>query len=169
MTDIAYRTADVDGLTVFYREAGAADAPALVLLHGFPSASHMFRELIPLLADQFHLVAPDLPGFGKSDMPARGDFGYTFEHLADVIDRLTEILGLDRFALYVFDYGAPVGFRIAARHPGAEAFKRDVPDADIRFVPTGHFALETHVEEIATAIGEFLTHRCHTTRRTDRT
>jgi pimeloyl-ACP methyl ester carboxylesterase len=117
MADIAYRMADVDGLKVFYREAGASDSPTLVLLHGFPSASHMFRELIPLLADRFHIVAPDLPGFGKSDMPARGDFGYTFEHITDVIDRLTETLGLDRFALYVFDYGAPVGFRIAARHP----------------------------------------------------
>ena len=117
MADIAYRTADVDGLTVFYREAGEPDAPTLVLLHGFPSASHMFRELIPLLADRFHLVAPDLPGFGKPDMPARGDFGYTFEHIADVTDRLTEVLGLDRFALYVFGYGAPVGFRIATRHP----------------------------------------------------
>ena len=119
MADIAYRTADVDGLTVFYREAGVSDTPALVLLHGFPSASHMFRELIPLLADRFHIVAPDLPGFGKSDMPARGDFDYTFDHITDVIDRLTEILGLDRFALYVFDYGAPVGFRIATRHPRA--------------------------------------------------
>jgi pimeloyl-ACP methyl ester carboxylesterase len=283
MAGIAYRTADVDGLTVFYRAAGASDAPTLVLLHGFPSASHMFRELIPLLADRFHIVAPDLPGFGKSDMPARDGFDYTFEHLTDVIDRLTEILGLDRFALYMFDYGAPVGFRIATRHPeritaiisqngnayeeglsdgwnpvqaywkdpsqanreairmfvapqttiwqytygvpdktrvspdgygldnyylaragaeeiqldlfldyasnvalypafqeyfrtstppllavwgrndpffrpaGAEAFKRDIPDADIRFVDTGHFALETHVEQIAAAIGEFLT------------
>jgi pimeloyl-ACP methyl ester carboxylesterase len=268
---------------VFYREAGASDAPALVLLHGFPSASHMFRELIPLLADRFHLVAPDLPGFGKSDMPPRGDFDYTFEHITDVIDRWMQIVGLDRFALYVFDYGAPVGFRIATRHPeritaiisqngnayeeglsdgwnpvqaywkepsqanreairtllepqttiwqythgvpdttrvspdgygldnyylgrsdadevqldlfldyasnvelypvfqeyfrtrrppllamwgrndpfflsaGAEAFKRDIPDADVRFVDSGHFALETHVAEIATAIGEFLT------------
>jgi pimeloyl-ACP methyl ester carboxylesterase len=283
MADIAYRTAGVDGLTVFYREAGGSDAPTLVLLHGFPSASHMFRELIPLLADRFHIVAPDLPGFGRSDMPDRGDFNYTFEHITDVIDRLTEVLGLDRFALYVFDYGAPVGFRIAARHPeritaiisqngnayedglsdgwnpvraywkepsmanreairmlvepqttvwqythgvpdetrvspdgygldnyylarrgadeiqldlfldyatnvalyptfqeyfrtsrppllavwgrndpfflpaGAEAFKRDIPDADVRFVDTGHFALETHVEAIATAIREFLT------------
>jgi pimeloyl-ACP methyl ester carboxylesterase len=283
MADVAYRTADVDGFTVFYREAGASDAPTLLLLHGYPSASHQFRELIPLLADRFHLVAPDLPGFGKSDMPARRDFAYTFEHLTDVIDRFTEVLGLDRFALYVFDYGAPVGFRIATRHPeritaiisqngnayeeglsdgwnpvqaywkdpsqanreairtllepqttvwqythgvpettrvspdgygldnyylarlgadeiqldlfldyasnvalypafheyfrtsrptllaiwgkndpfflpaGAEAFKRDIPDADVRFVDTGHFALETHVEEIATAIGEFLT------------
>jgi pimeloyl-ACP methyl ester carboxylesterase len=283
MPDVAYRTADVDGFTVFYREAGAADAPTLVLLHGYPSASHQFRELIPLLADRFHIVAPDLPGFGKSDMPPRDAFGYTFDHLADVIDRWTEVLGLDSFAVYVFDYGAPVGFRIAARHPeritaiitqngnayeeglsdgwnpiqaywkdpsqanrdairtmlepqttiwqythgvpdptrvspdgygldnyyltrpgndeiqldlfldyasnvalypawqryfrasrppllavwgkndpfflpaGAEAFKRDIPDADIRFLDTGHFALETHVEEVATAIGEFLT------------
>ena len=117
MADIAYRKADVDGLTVFYREAGAPDAPTLLLLHGFPSASHMFRELIPLLADQFHTVAPDLPGFGEWDMPARDGFDYTFEHITDVIDRLTAMLGLDRFALYVFDYGAPVGFRIATRHP----------------------------------------------------
>jgi pimeloyl-ACP methyl ester carboxylesterase len=282
MTDVAYRTADVGGRTVFYREAGAPDAPTLLLLHGFPSAGHMFRELIPLLADRFHLVAPDLLGFGKSDMPARGDFEYTFEHLTDAVDRLTEMLGLDRFALYVFDYGAPVGFRLATRHPeritaiisqngnayseglsdawspvqaywkdpskanreairmlvqpqttvwqythgvpdqtrvspdgygldnyyltrsgadeiqldlfldyasnverypafqeyfrtsrppllavwgrndpfflpaGAEAFKRDIPDADVRFVDTGHFALETHVEPIATAIRQFL-------------
>jgi pimeloyl-ACP methyl ester carboxylesterase len=282
MTDIAYRTADVDGLSVFYREAGAPDAPTLLLLHGFPSSSHMFRDLIPLLADEFHLVAPDLPSFGKSDMPDPDKFDYTFDHLADVIDRLTEVLGLDRFAMYVFDYGAPVGFRIAARHPdritaivtqngnaytdglsdgwapvqaywkdpspanreavrsmvapettiwqythgvpdvtmvspdgygldnyylarpgaaeiqldlllnyasnieqypawqeyfrasqppllavwgsndpffippGAEAFKRDIPGADIRFVPTGHFALETHANEIASAIVDFL-------------
>ncbi|MFD4941276.1 alpha/beta fold hydrolase [Streptomyces sp. NPDC058409] len=283
MVDIAYRTADVDGLKVFYREAVEPDAPTLILLHGFPSSSHMFRELIPLLADRFHIVAPDLPGFGMSDMPPRDDFDYTFEHITDVIDRLTEVLSLDRFALYVFDYGAPVGFRIAARHPerisaivsqngnayeeglsenwnpvqaywkapsaanreairtlvqpettvwqyqhgvpdetrvspdgygldnhylaragadeiqldlfldyasnvalyptfqeyfrtrrprllavwgrndpfflpaGAEAFKRDIPEADVRFVDTGHFALETHVEEIATAIRGFLT------------
>jgi pimeloyl-ACP methyl ester carboxylesterase len=272
----------VDGLTVFYREAGAADAPTLLLLHGFPSSSHMFRDLIPLLADDFHLVAPDLPGFGKSAMPPPDEFEYTFDHLADVIDHFTEVIGLDRFAIYVFDYGAPVGFRIAARHPdritaiisqngnayeeglsdswsplqaywkdpspanrdavrtmlqpettiwqythgvtdltrvspdgygldnyylarpgadevqldlmldyasnialypafheyfrasrppllavwgsndpffippGAEAFKRDIPEADVRFLPTGHFALETHVEEIAHAIIDFL-------------
>jgi pimeloyl-ACP methyl ester carboxylesterase len=282
MTDIAYRTAEVDGLPVFYREAGAANAPTLLLLHGFPSSSHMFRELIPLLADEFHLVAPDLPSFGKSGMPEPDKFDYTFDHLADVIDRFTEVLGLDRFAIYVFDYGAPVGFRIAARHPdritaiitqngnaytdglsdgwapvqaywkdpspanreavrtmvrpettiwqythgvpdetrvspdgygldnyylarpgadeiqldllldyasnvalypawqeyfrtsqppllavwgsndpffipaGAEAFKRDIRGADIRFVPTGHFALETHGREIADAITDFL-------------
>ena len=282
MTGIAYKTADVDGLSVFYREAGAADAPTLLLLHGYPSSSHMFRDLIPLLADEFHLVAPDLPSFGKSDMPDRDKFDYTFDHLADVIDRFTEVLGLDRFAIYVFDYGAPVGFRIATRHPdritaiitqngnaytdgisdgwgavkaywkdpspanregirsmvapettiwqythgvpdvtmvspdgygldnfylarpgadeiqldlllnyasnleqypawqqylrtsqppvlaiwgsndpffippGAEAFKRDVPGADVRFLPTGHFALETHVDEIANAIIDFI-------------
>src|SRR5580693_553023 len=282
MADAAYRTADVDGLTLFCREAGTADAPTLVLLHGFPSASHQFRELIPLLADRFHVVAPDLPGFGKSDMPPRGEFSYTFDHLADVIDRWTEVLGLDSFALYVFDYGAPVGFRIATRHPeritaiisqngnayeeglsddwnpiqaywkdpsqanrdairmllepqttvwqythgvpdttrvspdgygldnyylarsgadeiqldlfldyasnvalytafheyfrqsrppllaiwgrndpfflpaGAEAFKRDIPDADVRLLDTGHFALETHSGEIAAAIRGFL-------------
>ena len=282
MTDIAYRTAEVDGLSVFYREAGAPDAPTVLLLHGFPSSSHMFRDLIPLLADEFHLVAPDLPGFGKSDMPKPDKFDYTFDHLADVIDRFTEVLGLDRFAIYVFDYGAPVGFRIAARHPdritaiitqngnaytdglsdgwapvqaywkdpspanreavrsmvqpettiwqythgvpdvtmvspdgygldnfylarpgadeiqldlllnyasnvalypawqeyfrtsrppllavwgsndpfftppGAEAFKRDIPNADVRYVPTGHFALETHADEIAKAIIGFL-------------
>ena len=282
MTDIAYRTAEVDGLSVFYREAGAPDAPTVLLLYGFPSSSHMFRNLIPLLADEFHLVAPDLPSFGKSDMPKPDKFDYTFDHLADVIDRFTEVLGLDRFAIYVFDYGAPVGFRIAARHPdritaiisqngnaytdglsdgwapvqaywkdpspanreavrsmvqpettiwqythgvpdvtmvspdgygldnfylarpgadeiqldllldyasnvalypawqeyfrtsrppllavwgsndpfftppGAEAFKRDIPGADVRFVPTGHFALETHVDEIAKAIIDFL-------------
>jgi pimeloyl-ACP methyl ester carboxylesterase len=283
MSDVAYRTADVDGFSVFYREAGAADAPTLLLLHGYPSASHQFRELIPLLADRFHIVAPDLPGFGKSDMPSRDDFSYTFEHLTDVIDRFTDALGLESFALYVFDYGAPVGFRIATRHPdritaiitqngnayeeglsdgwnpiqaywkdpspanrdairtmldpqttvwqythgvsdttrvspdgygldnyylarpgndeiqldlfldyasnvalypawqqyfrtsrppllavwgkndpfflppGAEAFKRDIPDADVRFLDTGHFALETNVEDVATAIREFLT------------
>lgn len=282
MTDITYRTADVDGRKVFYREAGAPEAPTLLLLHGFPSSSHMFRDLIPLLADRFHIVAPDLPGFGKSDMPPREDFDYTFENMTDAIDRLTEILGLERFALYVFDYGAPVGFRIATRHPeritaiisqngnayeeglsdgwapvqaywkdpspatregirtlvqpettiwqythgvpdearvspdgygldnyylaregadeiqldifldyatnvalyprfqeyfrtskppllavwgkndpfflpaGAEAFKRDLPDAEVSFIETGHFALETHAEEIATAIRKFL-------------
>ncbi|MFF8029880.1 alpha/beta fold hydrolase [Streptomyces sp. NPDC007896] len=283
MTSIAYRSANVDGLNIFYREAGPADAPTLLLLHGFPSASHMFRDLIPHLAGRLHLVAPDLPGFGQSDMPPRNDFDYTFEHIAGVIDRFTEVIGLDRFALYVFDYGAPTGFRIAAKHPeritaiisqngnayeeglsegwnpiraywqdrspanrdalrgflspdttrwqythgtadptavspdgmtlddaylarpgadeiqldlfgdyhtnvalypafqeyfrkhqppflatwgrndpfflppGAEAFKRDLPDAVIRLLDTGHFALETHAEEIATAIDEFLT------------
>jgi len=283
MTAIKYRLVDVDGVKVFYREAGAADRPALLLLHGFPTASHMFRELIPLLADRFRLVAPDLPGFGQSDMPPRSKFTYTFDHLARVMSRFTEVVDLKRFAIYVFDYGAPTGFRIAVNHPeritavisqngnayeeglsdgwnpiraywqepsqanrealraflapeatrwqythgvtdettvspdglsldnfylaragadevqldlfgdyksnvalypafqryfrtytppflavwgkndpfflppGAEAFKRDIPGAVVRFFDTGHFALETHAAEIAAAIRDFLT------------
>ncbi|WP_277182497.1 alpha/beta fold hydrolase [Caballeronia sp. BR00000012568055] len=283
MSTIAHRHIDIDGLNVFYREAGPADAPKLLLLHGFPSSSHMFRDLIPLLADRFHIVAPDLPGFGLTDMPSRETFSYTFENIATVIGRFTEQVGFDRFAVYVFDYGAPTGFRLALAHPervtaiitqngnayeeglsegwnpirayweaptqanrdalcpmlakettvwqythgvqdvssvspdgyslddyymsrpgahdvqldlfrdyrtnvalypafqayfrehkprvlavwgkhdpfflppGAEAFKRDVPDADVRFFDTGHFALETHAQEIAAAMIEFLT------------
>jgi len=282
MSAIHYRTVDVKGLKVFYREAGPAKAPKLLLLHGFPSSGHMFRDLIPLLADRFHIIAPDLPGFGQSDMPPRAEFKYTFDNIAGVIDRFTELVGFDRFAVYVFDYGAPTGFRIATKHPdrvtaiisqngnayeeglsegwspiraywqdpsetnrkalraflapettrwqythgvsdeasvspdgialdnfylarpgadevqldlfgdyksnvalypafqdyfrkhkprllavwgkndpfflppGAEAFKRDIPNADVRFFDTGHFALETHAEPIAAAMREFL-------------
>jgi pimeloyl-ACP methyl ester carboxylesterase len=282
MTTIHYRTADVKGLKIFYREAGDVENPKLLLLHGFPSSGHMFRDLIPLLADRYHIIAPDLPGFGRSDMPPRSEFSYTFDNLARVIDEFTEVVGFDRFALYVFDYGAPTGFRIATKHPdritaiitqngnayevglsdgwnpiraywenasetnrkalralltpettrwqythgvsdesaispdgialdnfylarpgadevqldlfgdyksnvalypvfqsyfrqhqpkvlavwgkndpfflppGAEAFKRDIPNADVRFFDTGHFALETHAEPIAAAIREFL-------------
>jgi pimeloyl-ACP methyl ester carboxylesterase len=112
-----YRIVDVDGLNIFYREAGADTSPALLLLHGFPTSSHMFRNLIPSLADDYHVVAPDLPGFGFSDAPERSQFKYTFDHLADVIDRFTTVAGLTRYAIYVFDYGAPVGLRLAARHP----------------------------------------------------
>jgi pimeloyl-ACP methyl ester carboxylesterase len=290
MTAIKYRSADVDGLKVFYREAGAVHAPNLLLLHGFPSAGHMFRDLIPLMADRFHIIAPDLPGFGQSSMPARSEFNYTFDSIAGVIDRFTEVVGLDRFAVYVFDYGAPVGFRLAMRHPdritaivsqngnayeeglsdgwnpiraywqepsqanrealrallspettlwqythgvsdpssispdgysldnfylarpgadevqldlfgnyksnvalypafqdyfrthkppllavwgrndpfflppGAEAFKRDIPGAVVRFFDTGHFALETHVDEIAAEIRDFLAPKSATRR-----
>jgi len=282
MPTVSYRTVEVDSVKVFYREAGAPNTPKLLLLHGFPSAGHMFRDLIPLLADRFHIIAPDLPGFGQSDMPDRTQFKYTFDNIARVIDRFTEQVGFDRFAIYVFDYGAPTGFRLAAWHPeritaiisqngnayeeglsdgwtpiraywedpstanrnalraflnpqttlwqythgvpdasrvspdgrslddfylarpgadevqldlfgdyksnvalyptfqeyfrthkppflaawgkhdpfflppGASAFKRDIPRADIRFFDTGHFALETHAEAIASAIREFI-------------
>jgi pimeloyl-ACP methyl ester carboxylesterase len=114
---IHYRTANVDGHRIFYREAGDPTAPSLLLLHGFPTSSHMFRNLIPLVADRYHVVAPDLPGFGFSDAPARSDFDYTFDTLATVVDRFTQTVGLKRYALYVFDYGAPIGFRLALAHP----------------------------------------------------
>jgi pimeloyl-ACP methyl ester carboxylesterase len=279
---VRYRTVNSSGMKIFYREAGELNAPVVLLLHGFPTSSHMFRDLIPLLADSFHLVAPDLPGFGQSDLPPHDKFKYSFENLADVIDRFTEVVGLKRFAIYIFDYGAPVGLRIDLKHPehisaiisqngnayeeglsdgwnpiraywenasqanrdalraflkpettvwqythgvsdatavspdgysldnfylarpgadeaqldlfgdyktnvalypafqkyfrerkppllavwgkndpfflppGAEAFKRDIPNASVRFFDTGHFALETHAAEIAAAIREFL-------------
>ena len=282
MNGIRYRKVPVNGINVFYREAGTANSMKLLLLHGFPSAGHMFRDLIPQLADRFHIVAPDLPGFGQSDMPSRNDFKYTFANISHVIDDFTDSIRFDRYAVYVFDYGAPVGFRLAVKNPekinaiisqngnayveglsdgwnpiraywengsdanrealrqflapettiwqythgvpdpsivspdgysldnfymsrpgadelqldlfgdyrsnvalyptfqayfrahkppllavwgkndpfflppGAEAFKRDIPNADVRFLETGHFALETHCEEIAAAIRDFL-------------
>jgi pimeloyl-ACP methyl ester carboxylesterase len=282
-----YRFVDVDGLKILCREAGASTSPALLLLHGFPTSSHMFRDLMPRLANDYHVVAPDLPGFGFSDAPDRAQFKYTFDHLTDVVDRFTTIVGLTRYAIYVFDYGAPVGFRLATRHPeritaivsqngnayeeglsqgwnpiqrywkeptpenraalrdflkpeatkwqylhgvpdaslvapesytldsallarpgndeiqldlfldyasnvalypkfqeyfrtqrppilavwgkndpfflpsGAEAFKRDNPQAEVQFFDTGHFALETHGDDIAAAIRNFLLRKRH--------
>ena len=279
---VYYRSIRVDGINVFYREAGDSKAPALLLLHGFPTSSHMFRGLIPMLSDRYRVVAPDLPGFGFSEAPDRAQFNYSFDHLTHVIERFTETVGLRRYALYVFDYGAPIGFRLALAHPervtaiisqngnayeeglsqgwnpiqkywkeptetnraalrdflkpettrfqyvhgvsdetlvapesyaldsallgrpgkdeiqldlfldyasnvglypkfqeylraeqppllavwgkndpfflaaGAEAFKRDDPEAEVHFYDTGHFALETHVYEIAAAIRDFL-------------
>jgi pimeloyl-ACP methyl ester carboxylesterase len=277
-----YQYATIEGNNVFYREAGSKIAPTILLLHGFPTSSHMFRDLIPALAELFHVVAPDLPGFGFSDAPNRRQFRYTFDHLAKVIDAFTQSIGLERFAIYIFDYGAPVGLRLALAHPerilaiisqngnayeeglsqgwnpiqkywkestaenratlrdflkpeatksqylhgvqdairvapesyeldsallarpgndeiqldlfldyasnvalypkfqeyfrtkkppllavwgksdpfflpaGAEAFKRDNPDAEVNFYDTGHFALETHAQEIASTIRDFL-------------
>ena len=282
VTPVRYNTTETDGLKVFYREAGNAAAPKLLLLHGFPSASHMFRDLIQLLADSFCVVAPDLPGFGQSDMPPRDRFSYTFDNVTRVVERFIEVIGFDHFAVYVFDYGAPTGFRLAVNRPdrikaiisqngnayaeglsdgwnpirmywqdrsqgnrdalreflkpettiwqythgvsdptsvspdgysldnyylgrpgadevqldllgdyksnvelypvfqnyfrihkppllavwgkndpfflpsGAEAFRRDIPNAVIRFLDTGHFALETHAAEIAVSIREVL-------------
>ena len=277
-----YHRIDIDGHKIFYRQAGDPMKPTLLLLHGFPSSSHMFRDLIPQLADRFHLVAPDIPGFGQSEAPARANFAYTFDNLAGVIQRFIEVLKIERFTLYAFDIGAPIGFRVAITYPervtaiisqngnayeeglsevwnpirrywsepteanrdalreimkpaairwqyehgvsdlskvspdgysldafymarpdaeeiqldialdyasnaamyprfqeyfrqhqprflaiwgdkdpffqpaGAEAFKRDLPNAEVRFLDTGHFALETHSSDIATAILNFL-------------
>ena len=113
----AYRTVNVDGLDIFFREAGRQNADNLLLLHGFPTSSHMFRDLMPKLADRYRVVAPDLPGFGQSDLPSRERFKYTFSNLAKVMTRFTEVLKLNRFATYIFDYGAPTGLRMALEHP----------------------------------------------------
>jgi len=114
---VHYRTASIEGVNVFYREAGPADAPAIVLLHGFPASSNMYRNLIPALADRYRVIAPDYPGFGHSDMPDRAQFRYSFAHFADITDTLLTRLGVTRYALYVMDYGAPVGYRVALKHP----------------------------------------------------
>ena len=114
---VYHRTMKIDGLDIFYREAGPKDAPTVLLLHGFPTSSHMFRNLIPALADRYHLVAPDYPGYGNSAMPAVDEFDYTFDNLADIVEKLTRRLGLETYSLYLMDYGAPVGFRLAAKHP----------------------------------------------------
>jgi pimeloyl-ACP methyl ester carboxylesterase len=279
---VSHKVIEVNGLKIFYREAGDRNAPAVLLLHGFPTSSHMFRDLIPLLSDRYRVVAPDLPGFGFSDAPERTKFKYSFGNLAQAVDGFTQAVGLKSYAMYVFDYGAPVGFRLALNHPervtaiisqngnayeeglsqgwnpiqnywkdpseanraalrgflsadttkwqyvhgvsdptlvapesytldsallarpgnddiqldlfldyasnvalypkfqayfrekkppflavwgrndpfflpaGAEAFKRDNPDAEINFFETGHFALETHASEIGHAIRRFL-------------
>lgn len=115
-----HRNTTIDGLNVFYREAGSPDAPAIVLLHGFPSSSHMFRDLIPQLAGRFHVIAPDYIGFGYSSQPLANEFAYTFDNVTSYVEKLIfNVLGLEKFSIYVQDYGAPVGFRIASRHPEA--------------------------------------------------
>jgi pimeloyl-ACP methyl ester carboxylesterase len=116
-TTTLYKTVEVDGLDIFYREAGPRNAPTVLLLHGFPTSSQMFRNLMPALSDRYHVVAPDYPGFGHSSMPTVDEFDYTFERLAEVVERFTEKLGLKKYSLYVMDYGAPVGYRLAVKHP----------------------------------------------------
>ena len=116
-TQVFHRTVEIDGLNIFYREAGPKDAPTVLLLHGFPTSSHMFRNLIPELSDKYHVVAPDYPGYGYSSMPAVEEFEYSFDNLANVIEKLTEQVGLKSYSIYLMDYGAPVGFRVAVRHP----------------------------------------------------
>jgi len=114
---IHYKKVNIDGVNVFYREAGPADAPVLLLLHGFPTSSHMFRNLIPLLADRYRVIAPDYPGYGQSDAPDRSEFDYTFANLANVIEKLTVALEATKYSMYVMDYGAPIGYRLALKHP----------------------------------------------------
>jgi pimeloyl-ACP methyl ester carboxylesterase len=114
---VLHRTVKIDGLDIFYREAGPQDAPTVLLLHGFPTSSHMFRNLIPALADKYHVVAPDYPGFGNSSAPSVTDFDYSFDNLANVIEKFTEKVGLKKYSIYLMDYGAPVGFRLASKHP----------------------------------------------------
>jgi len=133
-----YRTVEIDGHSIFYREAGDPGRPAILLLHGFPGSSFMFRDLIPLLSDRFHLIAPDYPGFGHSANPSTSDFAYTFDHLTDIVESLTDKLDLERYALYLQDFGGPVGFRLAVRRPervsflvvqNANAYEEGLPDS----------------------------------------
>ncbi len=114
---VRYKTVTIDGLDIFYREAGDQKNPTILLLHGFPTSSHMFRDLIPELADEFHLVAPDYPGYGFSSMPKVDEFEYSFDNMAKLVDKFIDDLGLGRYSIYLMDYGAPIGFRVAARRP----------------------------------------------------
>ncbi|MBD1878459.1 alpha/beta fold hydrolase [Trichocoleus sp. DQ-A2] len=141
---ITYCTVSIDGLDIFYREAGSRDNPTILLLHGFPISSHMFRNLMPALSDRFHLVAPDYPGFSNSSMPTVDEFDYTFDHLAQIVEKFIAAIALKKYSLYLMDYGAPIGYRIAAKAP-----ERD----------TGHFALEEDGDAIANYIRQFLASR----------
>ncbi len=169
----AYRTADVDGLKVFYRYAGPPDAPVILLLHGFPSSSRMWQPLLDRLAGPFRLVAPDYPGFGHSDAPSHTEFAYTFDHLAAVIGRFTEVLGLRRYTLVVQDYGYPAWQDWLRQHQPpllvrwgrydpsfqveeAEAYRREVPAAEVHILDAGHFALDEQPDAIADLTRGFL-------------
>ena len=114
---VRYKTVEIDGLDIFYREAGDPESPTILLLHGFPTSSHMFRNLIPALAKRYHVVAPDYPGYGNSSAPSVDDFDYTFDNVARIVEEFTNEIGLDRYSLYLMDYGAPIGFRLATAHP----------------------------------------------------
>ena len=116
-SNISYNTAQIDGLNIFYREAGDKSKPTILLLHGFPTSSQMFRNLIPQLAEKYHVAAPDYPGFGQSSMPKVTEFDYTFDNLARVVEKFTDAVGLKKYSLYVQDYGAPIGYRLAAKRP----------------------------------------------------
>ncbi|WP_085316109.1 alpha/beta fold hydrolase [Derxia lacustris] len=152
------RRASVDGLSIFYREAGAADAPVIVLLHGFPSSSHMFRDLIPLLADRFRVIAPDYPGFGHSDAPPASEFEYSFDRLAGVVDSLLDQLGVESAVFYMQDYGGPIGMRLAVEWPqrvaglvvqNANAYMEGVSQAAIDvFMPLWQHGDETNARKL---------------------
>jgi len=116
-SDFSYKTVEIEGLNVFYREAGDPNNPTILLLHGFPTSSHMFRDLIPQLADKYHLIAPDYPGYGYSSMPSVDEFDYSFDNMANIVDKFIDKIGLESYSLYLMDYGAPIGFRIATKHP----------------------------------------------------
>lgn len=116
-SDFSYKTVEIEGLNVFYREAGDPNNPTILLLHGFPTSSHMFRDLIPQLADEYHLIAPDYPGYGYSSMPSVDEFDYSFDNMANIVDKFIDKIGLESYSLYLMDYGAPIGFRIATKHP----------------------------------------------------
>jgi pimeloyl-ACP methyl ester carboxylesterase len=185
-----YKIVTVKGLNIFYREAGPSKGPAILLLHGFPSSSRMFDTLMPLLADRYHLIAPDCPGFGNSEAPSPEKFFYTFDAIADIVGSFTEAIHLDRYALYLQNYGGPVGYRVAVAHPErvttliiqnavaheeglgrlqavvfdvaeVQALKRDLPKADVHLLDAGHFALDESADDVARLMRNFLARLPH--------
>jgi pimeloyl-ACP methyl ester carboxylesterase len=149
---IFYRTIKVDGLSIFYREAGPKDAPTILLLHSLPSSSRMFQALLTRLSYKYHLVAPDYSGFGHSDWPDPKQFAYTFDHISTVIDDFTQALGLARYTLYMQDYGGPVGFRMALAHPE----RVEALIVQVHVLDAGHFELDTKADEISALVREFM-------------